>query len=127
MDLLLDTHALIWFFESDIQLSPIAKAAIENPLNRNYLSVASIWEIAIKQSIGKLSLSKPTHQVISHLQNSGITFIPIETNHVLGVETLPLHHRDHFDRLIISQSLFLDFHLVSKDTIFDSYGVKRIW
>lgn len=127
MRLLLDTHTIIWFFESDSKLSSTAKSLIVNPDNQNYFSVASIWEIVIKQNLGKLNLSKPLDQILNHIKKNGIEIINIEAQHALNVADLPLHHRDPFDRLIIAQSLSLGYTIVSKDNKFDLYSIDRVW
>jgi PIN domain nuclease of toxin-antitoxin system len=127
MNLLLDTHTLIWFFESDEQLSKSAKSLIENPENQNYFSVASIWEMVIKQAIGKLQLNKPVDAVVSHIQDSGIKLIDITSEHTLKVGELEMFPKDPFDRLIISQSMCMNYPIVGKDDTFDLYPIKRIW
>jgi PIN domain nuclease of toxin-antitoxin system len=127
MDLLLDTHTLIWFFESGSQLSNTAKKLIEDSGNQNYFSVASIWEMVIKQSIGKLELSKSIKDITSHIQVNGIEIVDITHEHALKVGELPYHHRDPFDRLIIAQSICLDFSIISKDKAFDKYLIRRLW
>lgn len=127
MNLLLDTHALIWFFERDPQLSKNAKNLIEDPANQNFFSVASIWEMIIKQGIGKLELSKPVVEITRHIQRNGIEILGISSDHALKVGELEMHHKDPFDRLIIAQSICLNFTLISKDEIFDRYPGKRFW
>ena len=127
MKLLLDTHTIIWFFESDPKLSSTAKSLIVDPDNQNYFSVASIWEIVIKQNLGKLNLSKPLDHILGHIQNNGIEIINIEAQHALKVADLPLHHRDPFDRLIIAQSLTMGYTILSKDNKFDLYSIDRLW
>ena len=127
MNFILDTHTLIWFFESDTQLSDTAKAMIESTENQSFLSVASVWEMAIKQGIGKLNLNKSVDQIISHIMRDGVELIDITADHALKTGELEMHHKDPFDRLIISQSLYLDYPVIGKDEIFDIYSVKRIW
>ncbi|MFO0812517.1 MAG: type II toxin-antitoxin system VapC family toxin [Gemmatales bacterium] len=128
MILLLDTHTLLWFLNDDPQLSRAAKAWIEDPLNRKYVSMVVCWEIAIKAGLKKLDLSEqastflPKHLAINHFGLLGI-----ELAHVTHVEQLPLHHRDPFDRLLAAQALLEGFALVSKDAIFDAYGLQRLW
>jgi PIN domain nuclease of toxin-antitoxin system len=127
MNFLLDTHTLIWFFESDAQLSRNAKKLIEDPGNQNFFSVASVWEMVIKESIGKLELSKPVEKIISHIQQNGIELVEITHEHALKVGQLEYVHRDPFDRLIIAQSLCLNYSILGKDEVFDKYGVIRLW
>ena len=128
MNFLLDTHTLIWFFGSDERLSPKAKQFIENPSYKKYFSVASIWEMGIKHSIGKLQLGMPLSEIVQHVQDNGIELINITEEHALRVGNLPLHHRDPFDRMIIAQCLCLDFGIIGKDKAFDLYlPLERIW
>jgi PIN domain nuclease of toxin-antitoxin system len=131
MRLLADTHTFLWMVEGDPQLSPTARALLEDANNETYLSLASVWEMAIKVSIGKLSqltLNKPFHlQVTELLEQNGVALLPIELPHVVHVATLPFHHRDPFDRLIVAQSTLESMPLVSADAIFDDYGIQRLW
>lgn len=127
MQFLLDTHTLIWFFESDNRLSPRVKEIIQTSGNRSLLSVASIWEIVIKQNLGKLSLSRPISEIIQHVQQNGIAILNIEPAHALKVGELSDGHRDPFDRLLIAQSLCLNIPILSKDELFDQYPIQRIW
>ncbi len=91
------------------------------------MSLASFWEIAIKVSIGKLRLPVPLDKIHDDFVMSGVQVLPFEIKHILGVSLLPFHHRDPFDRLLAAQALAEDLTLVSRDKIFDLYGVKRIW
>lgn len=127
MNLLLDTHALIWFGENDPQLSKKAKQSIESPDNEKYVSLASLWEMAIKSSLGKLQLKMQLKEIIAALQSNGFVLLPVSTDHVLQVETLPFFHKDPFDRLLIAQALHEGFAIVSNEGLFDDYGVKRLW
>jgi PIN domain nuclease of toxin-antitoxin system len=128
VNLLLDTHALLWFLAGDARLSADARAAIEDLDNTRLFSVASAWEIAIKTSLGKLSLTAPFHQLIpGQLRANGIELLPIRPEHLDGVITLPFHHRDPFDRILVSQSLVEAATVVSADPLLDSYGVARLW
>ena len=104
MKLLLDTHVFLWFIMGSALLSADTRALIEDEKNRKFISVASLWEIAIKSSIGKLSLSAPFDQLIAQqLSLNGFELLPIEVSHLAAVTTLPFHHRDPFDRLLIAQ------------------------
>ena len=124
---LLDTHALIWFLEGDSQLSETAKNIILDTNNQLSISLASIWEMAIKMSIGKLSLTQSIEQIVQRLPLEFINILPIEVPHVLAIQNLHFHHKDPFDRILIAQSLVEDFTIVSIETIFDQYLVKRAW
>ena len=127
MKYLWDTHALIWFGENDPQLSKKAKQAIESLDNEKYVSLATLWEMSIKSSLGKLQLKMQLKAVIAALQENGFLLLPISPDHVLQVETLPFLHKDPFDRLLIAQAIHEDFFIVSNEVPFDDYGVKRLW
>ena len=128
MRLLLDTHAFIWFIMGSANLSVNARALIENPANERLLSVASLWEIAIKTSLGKLTLSVPFDELIpAQLKLNGIDLLNIKVDHLSTLTTLPFHHRDPFDRLIIAQAIVEKLPVVSLDGAFDTYGVTRLW
>lgn len=125
---LLDTHSFLWFINDDVALSETARILIESPENIIYLSIASIWEIAIKVSLGKLEVPSPfTAFIDKQLAENNIQILPINTKHVGKVVSLPFHHRDPFDRLIIAQSLVEEISIIGEDTIFDDYGVKVYW
>ncbi len=124
MHVLVDTQALLWFEAGDRRLSSIAKSAISDRDNIKTISMASLWEIAIKLSIGKLELDVTFDDILSL---SGYQHLAVESAHLRVVRNLPLHHRDPFDRLIIAQASHLHLPIVSSDEQFDSYGVKRIW
>jgi PIN domain nuclease of toxin-antitoxin system len=128
MRLLLDSHTVIWFIEGNPQLGPIARSLIEDSGNEKWMSLASVWEIAIKLHIGKLSLgvSLPTY-LSTQVAANGIQLLPISLPHILHTLQLPLHHRDPFDRLLIAQSLHESMPLVSADSVIDSYGCSRYW
>lgn len=128
MILLLDTHTFLWFCQGDPSLSATAKKLIEDPGNQKYLSIASCWEIAIKAGTGKLRLGEPIETYIPNaLARTGIDLLPITLPHVTRVESLPFHHRDPFDRLLIAQALSESVPLVSVEVLFDRYGVTRHW
>ena len=125
---LLDTHSFLWFINADEALSSAARQFIEDTNNTLYLSVASLWEMAIKVSLGKLNLPSPFAEILEHqLRENGIGLLQITPAHTGLVATLPFHHRDPFDRLIIAQSLVEVFSVIGKDEIFDKYGVQRHW
>jgi len=128
MNYLLDTHTFLWFINDDESLSSTAKALIEDPENTIYLSVASIWEMAIKVSLDKLEMPSPfTDFIDEQLDENTIILLNIKIAHTGIVATLPFHHRDPFDRLIIAQSKVEDIPVIGKDAIFDNYGIKRLW
>lgn len=127
MKLLLDTHAFLWFLLDDERLSVPARTAIEQT-ETLFLSSASHWEIAIKIALGKFALPEPFAEFMAReLAGNDMTILPIEIGHTAQLITLPFHHRDPFDRLIIAQALAEGLPLVSADSQFDAYGVKRVW
>ncbi len=127
MNLLLDTHAVIWFITEDEQLSYSLKAAVNNPDNTCFVSIASHWEISIKHSLGKLELKTSLAKIFQLIDQSGITLLPITPTHVLASSTLSFFHRDPFDRLIIAQAMSEGFTLMSKDQVFKEYPINLIW
>ncbi len=128
MRLLLDTHAFLWWVNNDPLLSDQARVTIANARNECYLSIASCWELAIKASIGKLRLSKSVDRFITEeLSTNDFQLLTIDFKHVAKVETLSFHHRDPFDRLLVAQVLSEKMAIISADTVFSEYGVKRIW
>ena len=128
MTLLLDTHTFLWFCQDDPLLSATAKALIEDPGNRKLLSVASCWEIAIKAGLGRLKLGELSATYIpTALSRTGFEHLPTSVVHATGVETLPPHHRDPFDRLLIVQTTAEGIPIVSADSQLDAYGVNRLW
>ena len=125
MRILIDTHIFPWFINNDLQLSLTAKILLESDVEL-LLSVVSLWEIAIKVSTGKMTLPKPFEIFIpEQLQQNDISVLPIETNHLTYVTTLPFHHRDPFDRLLITQSIVEGIPIVSVDSAFDPYKIDR--
>lgn len=128
MRLLLDTHTFLWFIGASSRLSNPARQAIEEPDNQSFLSVASLWEVAIKISLGKLKLAQPYETLIpQQLAINGIRLLDISIEHTSLLTVLPFHHRDPFDRLLIAQSKIESLPVVGSDSIFDAYGIKRVW
>ncbi|MFW5701145.1 MAG: type II toxin-antitoxin system VapC family toxin [Cyclobacteriaceae bacterium] len=127
MHLLLDTHAFIWFAEDDNNLASNIKKEIEFPQNTIYLSIASIWEIAIKMQLNKVSMNRSIEEILELTAQSSIEIMPILPEHIIKLTKLDFHHRDPFDRIIIAQGLEENLKIVSKDSIFSSYGVDVIW
>jgi PIN domain nuclease of toxin-antitoxin system len=126
--LLLDTHTLIWFFQDDPRLGPLARAMIEDPTNRKLVSIATCWEIAIKVGIGKLILGEPTRPYLDRaIAQSHFELLPISLDHSTRVEGLAQHHKDPFDRLLIAQAIVEGVPIISVDPAFDPYPVRRIW
>jgi PIN domain nuclease of toxin-antitoxin system len=128
MKLLLDTHVLIWLVEGTDNLSQAARQAIEDEDNSLHLSIVSLWEMTIKTSLGKLQLKIPLDRILeSYIIPSGIEILPIHFDHLLVLRDLPLHHRDPFDRLLISQAQAKGLTLVSSDGFFSDYSVQTLW
>ncbi len=128
MKVLLDTHTVIWWVDQDHLLGAAARAAITDPANEVFLSAATVWEIAIKVGLGKLSLSMPYRQWMNQaMTDLGATLLPITVEYADVQARLPLHHRDPFDRLIIAQAQVDDVPLISGDATFDQYGISRLW
>lgn len=128
MTLLLDTHTFLWFCQGDPALSPTAKRLLEDPSNRMLVSLACGWEVAIKAGLGKLKLGEPCATYLPNAMTaSGFEWFPISVDHVVAVETLPHHHRDPFDRLMIAQAMVEGIPVVSADVAFDPYGITRLW
>lgn len=128
MNLLLDTHAFLWFCQDDPALSTTAKTLIEDRSNRKLVSVASCWEIAIKAGLGKLKLGEPSASYIpAALARTGFELLPISVGHATGVELLPHRHRDPFDRLLVAQAMGEQIPIVSADSVLDAYPITRLW
>lgn len=128
MNLMLDTHAFLWFIAGDSNLSQAARSAIEDVNNVRYVSIASLWEIAIKISIGKFILDEPFEVLIpEQLAKNRIELLNISVAHTARIASMPFHHRDPFDRLIAAQAKIEQLTLVSVDAAFDAYGVTRLW
>jgi len=128
MRLLLDTQAFLWFVLNEPQLSAAAKALIEDPANYVFVSPASYWEIAIKVCLKKLDLFAPYDDFMNRgIVGNGFEILPIEPKHTSVLTTLPIHHKDPFDRLLVAQGLVEGIPIVSVDPQLDAYGITRLW
>ena len=127
MNVLLDTHALLWFVAGDARLSAGARRTIEADETVNYVSLASWWEIAIKCSLGKLILDDPLDLFMKQRTSEGFRTLPLEPHHLYPLVELPFHHRDPFDRLIICQSMVEKMAICTCDESFKRYPVSLIW
>jgi PIN domain nuclease of toxin-antitoxin system len=126
--LLLDTHALLWFYLDDSQLSGKARGLILDPANTKLVSPASYWEIAIKIGKKKYTLTKPFEEAMREaIDLNGFGYLHIEPKHTALLTTMVAHHNDPFDRLLVAQALAEDIPLVSADGRLDYYGVQRFW
>jgi PIN domain nuclease of toxin-antitoxin system len=127
MTLLLDTHALLWFQAGDRRLSRAARRAIEADDAERLISAASVWEMAIKVSLRRLDLSQPVDAYITAKVAQGYRLLSITWGHAAAVESLPWHHRDPFDRLLVAQALAERCPIVTRDRVFRKYGVDVVW
>ncbi|XHX80672.1 MAG: type II toxin-antitoxin system VapC family toxin [Stenomitos frigidus ULC029] len=127
MDVLLDTHAFLWYFQDSEQLSAEAAEILEDTSNTLFLSIASLWELAIKVGLGKLELQKPFHELQEVLHQLAIQILPITFADTECYLDLPLHHRDPFDRMLIAQAMTHSLVIISQDKQFDAYATKRVW
>ena len=124
MRFLLDTHIVLWAIAGDRQLPKVARDLLANPDTLRFVSIASLWEIAIKKSTGKLMLDSSLDAFAERLVDDlGATILPIRVEHLLVVERLPWHHRDPFDRLMLAQAASEGLRMVSVDRLFAPYGV----
>lgn len=127
MKLLLDTHVLLWWLAGDRKLGRRAAALIGDPANAVSVSAATAWEIAIKAGLGRIELDEPPEVFLPReLQRGGFVELPVTVVHALAVRTLPRHHADPFDRLLVAQARQETMRLVTGDEIFGAYGVSTI-
>lgn len=124
---LLDTNALIFTLTAPEKLADAAYDIIINTDNTLYVSVASLWEIVIKQSIGKLEIDKTINEIATECLREDIYFLDIKPTHLMTLRTLPFIHRDPFDRLYIAQAKTEDMTIITSDTIIPQYDVKTLW
>lgn len=125
MNYLLDTHAFIWWLEDSTELSATARKVISNPENRIFMSHASLWELAIKISIGRLVF--PLASIETELQQNGFEMLAIKTSHIICSATLPEHHRDPFDRMLVAQSQIENITLITFDKQVQAYDLMWEW
>ena len=127
MDLLIDTHVLIWFITDDIKLPPKTRQIIENIENDCFVSIATYWEIAIKHSLGRLDLNSGLENIFQIIEETGFETLPITVNQILNNARLEFHHKNPFDRIIIAQAISENLSLITKDEQFKEYKVSLIW
>jgi PIN domain nuclease of toxin-antitoxin system len=127
MNVLLDTHVVIWWLSEPEKLSKRANSAITNQANTVYVSAASAWEMAIKAKLGKLQTTSFVLDLLDLLQQENFFEQPVTIDHAVRGGLLPLHHRDPFDRLLVAQAQAMNIPIVSADAILDAYDIKRIW
>ncbi|MFY9619480.1 MAG: type II toxin-antitoxin system VapC family toxin [Pyrinomonadaceae bacterium] len=128
MKLLLDAHAFLWFIAGDERLTNKARSIIEDAEKYSFVSAATLWEIALKTSLGRLSLTVPFGDLISHqMRLNGFQLLSINPSHLELLLSLQFHHRDPFDRIIVAQAAVEAMSIVSADSSLDAYEVKRLW
>ena len=127
MKLLLDTHTLYWWNSDPDQLSAAATNALQDAANEVWFSVVNIWEIAIKAQLQKFKLNMPLTQIVQVQLNNNLQILNIELDHVLGLQQLPIHHRDPFDRLLIAQAIHHQATLVTVDPLMKLYEIPTLW
>jgi PIN domain nuclease of toxin-antitoxin system len=127
VNILLDTHALLWFVGGDSRLSNKARRAIENPAHQSFISMVSCWEMAVKISLNKLDLGETLESFIDQRLDEGFQILPIELHHMTPLITLPFHHRDPFDRLLICQAVMEKMPVCTSDPHFSSYSASLLW
>jgi len=131
MQYLIDTHVFLWFVSQAKELSPTAKTLIEDGQNEIFIRIASLWEISIKTALGKLIIYGNYETVIDDVNDNSIQILPINFAHTVEQNRLPFHHRDPFDRIIVSQAIVENIDFISRDVIFDGYlkgkSIKRTW
>jgi len=128
MKVLLDTHAFLWLITGDDRLSENARQTFLNTENSLFFSAASLWEICIKKSLGKISLKDGWFQMIKEeMEINTIQWLPIEMIHCAEVTGLPFHHRDPFDRMLIAQAIVEEMKLLSRDSRLSDYAIELIW
>ena len=127
MNLLLDTHTVVWYITGDSRLPLSLRKKIEDSSNNCFVSMASLWEMAIKSTIGKLELQEDLGMIVRIIKRSGIALLPVKIKHVLSISGLPLHHNDPFDRMIISQCQAEKLTMVSCDKQFQLYDIPLVW
>jgi PIN domain nuclease of toxin-antitoxin system len=125
--MLLDTQAFLWFVAGDARLSSRARRAIEEARGEWWLSAASVWEMSIKASLGRLTLPAPVSEYIAEKVRQGLRVLSVDWPHAAAVERLPFHHRDPFDRLIVAQAQTERLRIVTKDRRLRKYGVELVW
>ena len=122
MNLLLDTHVALWAITDDSRLPQMARELIQSPKTIVWVSAANIWEIAIKYGLGRGDMPVSSQDAVRYFQESGYRFLPVEAEHAVAVETLPAHHQDPFDRILIAQALVEPLRLMTHDPLVALYS-----
>ena len=124
--ILIDTHVFIWLAEDDPNLPVAIRDTLEN-MDNVFVSIASFWEISIKLKIGKLSLCDDFNSIEASFQATRFKLLPITLKDTIQLYNLPLHHKDPFDRILVSQAINHSLILVSRDQALDDYPIQRLW
>jgi PIN domain nuclease of toxin-antitoxin system len=127
MRYLLDTHVFLWLATDDPQLTPAARAIFVDNDQACFLSAASVWEMAIKSSLGKLVLATSLSQLVRGGLERGLRLLDVTASHAYLIEHLPFHHRDPFDRVLVAQAMHEGMQIISRDGQLDAYAVTRLW
>lgn len=127
MKVLLDTHALLWWFQEDPSLSSKARRTLAAIDNQVFVSTATVWEMAIKNRAGKLEIPELLDELEAKLVDEGMQVLPISLDHAVRAGALPVHHKDPFDRMLVAQAQVENLSVISSDAIFEKYGIRRIW
>jgi PIN domain nuclease of toxin-antitoxin system len=127
MNLLLDTHILLWYFEANEKLSEKAKIAIEDSKNKKFISIATIWELAIKQSLNKINFENGFENFLKLIEESDFEILPLKIETMLVLSTLELIHRDPFDRILVAQCISENMVIISKHEHILKYPIKAVW
>ena len=127
MQHIIDTHTFLWFADGSERLPTSVRELIIDPANTTQISIASFWEIGIKASTGKLTLSTSLLGLVAVAENESIEILPISVQAISLIQQFPFHHKDPFDRIIAATALVTGSILLSADTIFDAYSVPRTW
>jgi len=127
MKCLLDTHVVLWALGNRKKLSEVAARTITDPVNEQYVSMASAWELAIKISVGKLVFNGGIERFFRTLDENNFKLLPITAKHVKQVETLPLLHRDPFDRILIASAMIENMCVITADTNIHRYEIASLW
>jgi PIN domain nuclease of toxin-antitoxin system len=127
MRYLIDTHTLLWYLDGSHQLSMTARSMIDDQNISVYVSIINFWEIAVKQSIGKLDCYESVDTIYRKINDAGVQIIELKMEHLIPLTALPFHHRDPFDRLLVATCKVENFIFVSQDSVFKEYQVEVIW
>ena len=127
MQILLDTHTIIWYAEDDSRLPGHIRRMIKDDFSDVFVSIISPWEMSIKNRQGKLDLVRSFDDMVHLMQDNGFRFLPVHLNHVYRQDTLESYHKDPFDRMLIAQALTEGFTIVGCDGKFNLYSVRKLW